>query len=104
MIDFTKLSKKEQKRLRKEQLKEEKTKNSGSGFSKNIVTLIIFMNILFTIVVLTLFYITGNEPGVLIDKWFKFTGVEMVALFGIKVAKTGKEAILIWKGIRGNGE
>lgn len=93
MIDFTKLSRKEQKRIFKE---EDKKK----PFNKRIVSLIVWMNIIFTIVVAFLFYKTGNEPSALIDKWFKFTGVELVALAGIKVTDNVKDMIKVWKGVK----
>lgn len=98
MIDLNKLSFKELKRLKKANDKEIKSKQ----FNKKVVDLIIWMNIIFTAVIVFLFYKTGSEPSTLIEKWFKFTGTEMVALAGIKVADTAKEMVKIWKGVRGD--
>lgn len=67
-------------------------------FNKKIVALIVIMNILFTATIVFLYYRTGSEPSTLIDKWFKFTGTELVALAGIKGIDTIKEMIEIWKG------
>lgn len=71
-------------------------------FNKKIVTLIVWMNIIFTIVIAYLFYKTGNEPSTLIDRWYRFTGVELVALAGIKVTDNVKDMIKVWKGVREN--
>lgn len=57
------------------------------NFSKSIVALILFLNIAFTIVVLTIFFFTGNEPPALIASWFGFTGVELWQLAVIKKNK-----------------
>lgn len=68
------------------------------SFNKKIVTLVLGLNITFTIVILVLYYIGWNEPSTLIDNWFKFTGTELVALAGIKGIDTIKEMVEIWKG------
>ena len=53
-------------------------------FSKKIVSLVIAINILFTIAVLWLFYKTQEEPQVLIGAWFAFTTGELWAIAKIK--------------------
>jgi len=53
-------------------------------FSKFIVTLVISLNVGFTVAVLYAFLRVGNEPTVLISAWFGFTTVELWALAGIK--------------------
>lgn len=53
-------------------------------FSKLIVTLIIFLNIVFTIGVLYVFLKVGNEPTILIGSWFGFTTGELWMLSTIK--------------------
>jgi hypothetical protein len=53
-------------------------------FSKVIVTLVIFLNVIFTVSVLYIFYRIGTEPTTLIGAWFGFTTVELWALAGIK--------------------
>ena len=68
------------------------------SFNKKIVTLVLALNISFTIVILVLYYIGWNEPSTLIDNWFKFTGTELIALAGIKGIDTIKEMVEIWKG------
>ena len=56
-------------------------------YSKKIVTLVIALNIPFTVAVLYL-----NSRGMMVSDelvrgWFRFTGIELVALAGIKVAE-----------------
>lgn len=53
-------------------------------FSKLIISAVILMNIVFTAVVLYIFYRVGNEPVVLIGAWFGFTTAEVWALAFIK--------------------
>lgn len=53
-------------------------------FSKLVITAVILMNIVFTAVVLYIFYRVGNEPAVLIGAWFGFTTAEVWALAFIK--------------------
>jgi len=56
-------------------------------FSKQIVGLIIIMNIVFAIGVLVVFYHTSSEPGVLVGSWFAWTTGELWLLSGIKKKK-----------------
>ncbi len=53
-------------------------------FSKLIVASIIIMNVIFTIVVLRMFWYIGREPYGLIGAWFAFTTGELWALAKIK--------------------
>ena len=53
-------------------------------FSKIIVSLIILLNVLFTVGVLYVFLRVGNEPSVLIGAWFAFTTGELWLLATIK--------------------
>ena len=53
-------------------------------FSKVIVTLVVFLNAVFTVAVLFIFYKVGTEPTTLIGAWFGFTTIELWALAGIK--------------------
>jgi hypothetical protein len=53
-------------------------------FSKAIVSLVIALNVFFTIAVLFIFYRVGVEPTTLIAAWFSFTTVELWALASIK--------------------
>ncbi|MDU5080212.1 hypothetical protein [uncultured Tissierella sp.] len=76
---------------------EEKSKKKLQ-FNKKIVMIIVVMNILFTATIVFLYYKTGSEPSTLIERWFKFTGTELVALAGIKSFDTIKEIIKEWKG------
>ena len=52
-------------------------------FSKFIVTLVILLNVGFTVAVLYAFLRVGSEPTALISAWFGFTTVELWALAGI---------------------
>ncbi len=60
-------------------------------FSKFIVTLIILLNVSFTVAVLYVFLRIGSEPTALISAWFGFTTVELWALAGIKKREIEKQ-------------
>ena len=45
------------------------------------------MNVIFTIAVLLVFVITGNEPSTLVGAWFLFTGTELWNMSRIKQTK-----------------
>ena len=60
-------------------------------FSKVIVTLVVFLNVIFTVSVLYIFYRIGTEPTALIGAWFGFTTVELWALAGIKKKEIEKQ-------------
>ena len=53
-------------------------------FSKFIVTLVILLNVSFTVAALYAFLRVGSEPTALISAWFAFTTIELWALAGIK--------------------
>lgn len=59
-------------------------------FSKLIVTLVVTLNILFTVAVLYIFLRTGSEPATLIGCWFAFTTGELWMLASIKREKVKK--------------
>lgn len=67
-----------------------KKKNKGQ-YSKALVTLIICLNIIFTIAVFFVFARTGSEPSTLIATWFSFTTVELWSLARIKKKKIDRE-------------
>ena len=67
------------------------SKRKKNKFSKAVVALVIFLNILFTIAVLHVFLQTGNEPVTLIGCWFAFTTGELWMLSSIKKSKVKKE-------------
>lgn len=56
-------------------------------FSKIIVSLVIALNIIFTVAVLYIFYKVGTEPTALIGAWFAFTTGELWFLAGIRKKK-----------------
>ena len=66
-------------------------KNGKGQYSKVLVTLIILMNIIFTIAVFVVFARTGSEPSTLIATWFSFTTVELWSLARIKKKKIDRE-------------
>ena len=68
--------------------RKEKKKNI---FSKVIVSLVILLNVIFTVGVLLIFMRTSSEPTSLVVAWFSFTTVELWSLAGIKKAKEKKE-------------
>lgn len=67
-------------------------KKKGKGqYSKALVSLILFLNIIFTIAVFFVFARTGSEPSTLIATWFSFTTVELWSLARIKKKKIDRE-------------
>ncbi len=60
-------------------------------FSKLIVSLIILLNVLFTVGVLYVFLRVGNEPSILIGAWFAFTTGELWLLATIKKKEIDNE-------------
>ena len=70
------------------EMNEKKNKNL---FSKAIVSVVITLNVIFTIAVLWVFLKTSTEPSSLIVAWFSFTTVELWSLAGIKKAKERKD-------------
>ena len=68
-----------------------RTKRKKNRFSKFLVTMVILLNILFTVAVLYVFLQTGNEPVTLIGCWFAFTTGELWMLSSIKKSKVKKE-------------
>ena len=60
-------------------------------FSKLIVSLIILLNVLFTVGVLYVFLRVGNEPSILIGAWFAFTTGELWMLASIKKKEINNE-------------
>lgn len=62
--------------------------NKKKDFSKKIVSLIVGLNVLFTIAILYVFLKTnGSEPTVLVGCWFGFTTGELWMLSSIKKTK-----------------
>ena len=68
-----------------------KKKKKEGQYSKALVTLIIFLNIIFTVAVFVVFARTGSEPSTLIATWFSFTTVELWSLARIKKKKIDRE-------------
>ena len=60
-------------------------------FSKIVVSLVIALNVFFTVAVLFIFYKVGTEPTTLIGAWFGFTTIELWALAGIKKREIEKQ-------------
>ncbi len=56
-------------------------------FSKLIVTVVLILNILFTVAVLCVFWHTGTEPSSLILSWFGFTTGELSLTAFVKTKK-----------------
>ncbi len=68
-----------------------KSKKKQGKFSKRIVSLVIFLNVIFTAAVLYVFLRTGNEPMALVGAWFAFTTGELWMLSSIKKKEVNKE-------------
>lgn len=62
------------------------------GFSKKIVSLIIALNIFFTVAVLFVFLRTQNEPTALVVAWFAFTTGELWMMASIKKTEVEVDA------------
>ena len=60
-------------------------------FSKWLVGSILLLNVVFTAVVLYMFWQRGQEPSAIIVAWFGFTTGELWALSKIKRAKEGEK-------------
>lgn len=88
MIELDKLSDKEKRRIRKQEKKKQ------SKFSKRIVALVIFLNVIFTAAVLYIFLRVASEPTTLIISWFAFTTGELWMLSSIKKKEVKKEVDL----------
>jgi len=74
---------------RKKTAKNEKKGKKG-GFSKAIISLVVLMNIAFTVAVLYVFLKTSSEPVALVGAWFAFTTGELWMLSSIKKVKVKK--------------
>lgn len=61
--------------------------SSKGEFSKKVVTLVLVLNVLFTVAVLYIFYRVGTEPTALIGCFFAFTTGELWMLSSIKKTK-----------------
>lgn len=69
-----------------------KAKKKEGRFSKRIVALVIFLNVIFTAAVLYVFLMTnGSEPTTLIVSWFAFTTGELWMLASIKKKKSKED-------------
>lgn len=68
-----------------------RVRRKKNEYSKMIVSLIVLMNIIFTVVVFFCFLQTGTEPSALIAAWFSFTTIELWSLSRIKNKKIERE-------------
>jgi len=59
-------------------------------YSKQIVILVITLNVVFTAACFFMLWNGTEIPDVLIEAWFMFTGTELMALAGIKITETIK--------------
>lgn len=62
-------------------------------FSKGVIVLIVALNIVFTAGVLIAMKFGIEEPTQLINRWYDWTTVEILVLFGIKAGKIGKDVL-----------
>lgn len=74
-----------------EKLKNKEIEKPKKEYSKIVVSMIIAVNILFTLCIMILFLKKGSEPVALIGAWFSFTTVELWNLAKIKQHKINKE-------------
>jgi len=71
-------------------MKKKGEKDKRGGFSKLIISLVVVMNIIFTVAVLYVFLKTSSEPVALVGAWFAFTTGELWMLSSIKKEKVKK--------------
>lgn len=71
-------------------MKKKGKKDKKGGFSKLIISLVVVMNIIFTVAVLYVFLKTSSEPVALVGAWFAFTTGELWMLSSIKKEKVKK--------------
>ena len=62
-------------------------------FSKGVIVLIVALNVVFTAGVLVAMKFGVQEPTQLINRWFDWTTIEILVLFGIKAGKITKEVM-----------
>nr|DAS80723.1 MAG TPA: hypothetical protein [Caudoviricetes sp.] len=74
-----------------EKLKNKEIEKPKKEYSKIVVSMIIAVNILFTLCIMILFLKKDSEPVALISAWFSFTTVELWNLAKIKRHKIDKE-------------
>lgn len=70
---------------------EKKSKIRKRKLADWLVPFIVAANIVFASVIIFIFARTGLEPSTLISNWFRFTGIELVAMAGIKITDTISE-------------
>lgn len=71
-------------------MKKKNKRDKKGGFSKLIISLVVVMNIIFTVAVLYVFLKTSSEPVALVGAWFAFTTGELWMLSSIKKEKVKK--------------
>lgn len=74
-----------------DKLKQNKNRETKKEYSKIIVSIVITMNILFTLAIMYIFLKTKTEPSTLITAFFSFTTIELWQLSKIKRSKINKE-------------
>ena len=72
---------------RKQKRNRRKLKKKESNYSKFWVSFCLLAILIFTVIVLFLFYRTGAEPSTLIKYFYSVFGVELAGMAGIKIAK-----------------
>lgn len=63
-------------------------------YSKWLVPIVILLNVLFAIGIVVAMKFGADEPTTLVNRWFDWTTVEILALFGIKAGKIGKDVLM----------
>lgn len=95
------LSAKELEKLLKKKKEEEQYIDSENGrYSKKILKELFRDYRIFVLIVLFIFYKTGNEPVVLVGAVTTFLGVEVLQLARIKISKTNPKKLSFIKKIK----
>lgn len=73
-----------------------------TNFSKVVVSLVVLLNVVFTVAILYIFFRIGNEPTSLVVAWFAFTTGELWMLASIKKSNKKGENFNVESGKQGD--
>lgn len=62
-------------------------------YSKWLIPIVIVLNIGFAVGIMIAMKSGADEPTTLVNRWFDWTTVEILVLFGIKAGKIGKDVL-----------
>lgn len=62
-------------------------------YSKWLIPIVIVLNVGFSVGIVIAMKMGAEEPTTLVNRWFDWTTVEILVLFGIKAGKIGKDVL-----------